>query len=129
MRRKKKYKSSKAEYEVLAVLQRAGYEVIPQFKIPGIPLIFDFYLPALNCLVEYQGSYWHADPKKYKAGTLIRMSGFREKILVDFVWAKDAMKKSIAESFGYKFATLWESDYKVNNLIAIQNCLAPFCGK
>lgn len=122
-RRKKKYKVSKAELEVLALLIKHGYEAIPQFRIPGIPFLYDFYLPALNLLIEYNGTYFHADPKTYKAGTLIRMPGFKEKILVDYIWSKDKWKQEVAISFGYKVVVVWENDFKLHGWKAIEKAL------
>jgi hypothetical protein len=33
--------------------------------------IFDVYLPQYNLLIEYNGDYWHCNPKKYNAPTIL----------------------------------------------------------
>ena len=121
-RRKNKYKVSKLEKEILALLISNDYEVVPQFIIPNIPYIFDFYFPKLNTILEVQGTYWHCDPNQYKPGSLIKMAGLGN-VLVDYIWAKDRLKKEMAESQGFKLITLWEDDYKKSGWEAIAKCL------
>ena len=28
--------------------------------------IYDIFIPSLNLVIEYNGDYWHCNPKKYK---------------------------------------------------------------
>lgn len=35
------------------------------------PKELDFYLPDLNFAIEYNGSYWHADPRLYKENDIV----------------------------------------------------------
>jgi hypothetical protein len=121
-RRKNKYKVSKAEKEILLLLEDHGYEVKPQFIIPGVPYIYDFYFAKTNTILEYQGDYWHCNPHQYKSGNLIRMAGLGN-ILVDYIWAKDRLKKEMAERQGFKLITLWEADYKQMGWQAIEQLL------
>ena len=118
-RRRKIYKVSKAEKEIKLLLEARGFMVIAQFVIPNIPYIYDFYLPELNLILEYNGSYWHANPAIYKSGTLIQMVGFKDKILVDYIWDKDELKKQSAIKQGYSFAVVWESIYKERGYEAV----------
>lgn len=117
--RRKKYKVSKAEYEIKTLLEEHGFIVEAQYRIVGIPFIYDFFLPELNKIIEYQGSYWHCDPRQYKTGTLIKMRGFKEKVLVDYVWDKDTLKRNCAEKHGIKVCEVWEEDYKAHGWRAI----------
>ena len=110
-RKRKKYKVSGAEKEILALLQEHQYEVVPQYKIEGIPFLYDFYFPQLNLLLEYHGDYFHANPIKYKTGELIKMPGVG-KVFVDYIWNKDKLKQECAEHQGFVIKYLWESDYK-----------------
>lgn len=121
-RRKNKYKVSKAEKEILLLLEKHGYEVKPQFIIPGVPYIYDFYFTASNTILEYQGDYWHCNPHLYKSGNLVKMAGLGN-ILVDYIWAKDKLKREMAESQGFKLITLWEADYKKAGWDAIAKVL------
>ena len=121
-RRKNKYKVSRAEKEILLLLEANKYEVKPQFIIPGVPYIYDFYFPKLNVILEYQGDYWHCNPNQYTSGGLVRMAGLGN-VLVDYIWAKDKLKKEMAERQGFKLITLWEDDYKKFGWTAINKCL------
>ena len=123
MRRRFKTNVSKAEKEILSLLQKHGYETVSQFKIEGLPYFYDFYFPKLNLLLEYNGSYYHASPQKYKAGTLINMVG-RGKLLVDYIWDKDALKIHSAEKLGFRVKVLWEHDYKKEGWSAVLRTLA-----
>ncbi len=120
-RKRKKYKVSGAEKEILSLLQEHKYEVVPQFRIDGIPFIYDFYFPQLNLLLEYHGDYFHANPIKYKTGSLIKMPGVG-KVFVDYIWAKDKLKRESAEQQGFVVRCLWENDYKQFGWEALQ-CL------
>ncbi len=121
-RRKNKYKVSKAEKEILSLLEEHGYEAKTQFIIPGVPYIYDFYFANFNTILEYQGDYWHCNPNQYTSGSLVRMAGLGN-VLVDYIWAKDQLKKEMAERQGFKLITLWEADYKKLGWEAIKNCL------
>lgn len=123
MARKKKYKVSKQEKEILALLKKQGLDVIAQFRITGLPYIFDFLFPEYKILLEYQGNYWHCNPNKYKADELIKMAGIREKILVNHIWDRDELKRRSAEKQGYKVIYLWESDFKSRGWEAIRELL------
>ena len=114
---------SKAEKEIAEWFKNNNIEFTPQFRIPGVSFIYDFYLPKYNLIIEYNGNYWHADPKIYKSGTLLKRPNCEE-VLVDKIWERDKMKKEEVELKGYKLIYIWENDYKkekekmLNNLIS-----------
>lgn len=86
-------------------------EFISQYRIPGVSFIYDFYLPKYNLLIEYNGDYWHANPKKYKSGTLLKRIKCNE-VLVEEIWERDRTKRKEAEDKEYKLTYIWEDDYK-----------------
>jgi hypothetical protein len=61
-----------------------------------------------NCIIEFNGDYWHANPKYYSEKDLIRNQTAAE------IWKKDQHKREIAESFNLSVYTVWESDYLDN---------------
>ena len=63
-----------------------------------------------NYIIEFNGDYWHANPKKFKADDLIDKKG----ITAQEQWEEDKRKKEIYESLGYKVIYVWESDFKEN---------------
>lgn len=61
-----------------------------------------------DCIIEFNGDYWHANPKIYKDDALIRgMPAHR-------IQEKDLIKIKLAESLGFRTYTVWESDFKKN---------------
>jgi hypothetical protein len=61
-----------------------------------------------NCIIEFNGDYWHANPKQYNETDHIRGK------LVKDIWNFDAKKIHLAKNLGYKVLVIWESDY-INN--------------
>ena len=48
-----------------------------------------------NCIIEFNGDYWHANPKIYNQDTLLR--GQR---VID-IWERDKLKLDTAKEFGF----------------------------
>lgn len=80
---------------------------------------FVFDLGLENKLIEYNGDYWHANPKKYSAKDVIKVTG---RIAQD-IWQRDAEKVKWAEDQGYEVLTIWESDFKQNRQGVVKQCL------
>lgn len=58
-----------------------------------------------NCIVEFHGDYWHANPKIYSADDLIRGKRAQD------IWLQDEQKLDIARNAGLNVMVVWESDY------------------
>jgi len=60
-------KTLKEELNFLCKLQEFyGKEnVVHKFKIEGVNHEYDFYVPSHNLIVEYDGDYWHGNPKNH----------------------------------------------------------------
>lgn len=71
----------------------------------------DIYLPELKLGFEFDGSYWHADPRFYSADTIIETNG---KTAAE-IWEKDKAKELLAESLGIFIARIPEYDWIYNN--------------
>jgi hypothetical protein len=76
-----------------------GYNVEPEFIINGRP--YDTYIPAKNLLVEYNGTYWHRDPRFYKITEEVKL-----------IHRKDAEKINLAKSHGYDIVVVWQHDWE-----------------
>jgi len=61
-----------------------------------------------DCIIEFNGDYWHANPKIYKDDALIRGRTALE------IQTRDYNKMKTAENFGFRTYTVWESDFKSN---------------
>ncbi len=61
-----------------------------------------------NNIIEFNGDYWHANPKIYKEDSIIR-----GKKAVD-IWYKDMLKLKTATDLGFQTLVVWESEFKTN---------------
>ena len=68
----------------------------------------DIYLPELKIGFEFDGTFWHADPRFYKPDDLIKEQTAKQ------IWEKDEAKNKLAESIGIKLIRIKEYDW-VNN--------------
>jgi len=72
-------------------------------------LIYD--IKHNNCIVEFNGNYWHADPKIYNHDHMIRHRSAQE------IWKRDEIKIKLAKELGYNVIVIWEDEFlkdKVN---------------
>lgn len=60
-----------------------------------------------NCIIEFNGDYWHANPKLYESTDKLRNNKTAEDI-----WKKDAKKLQIAIDHGFRVMVVWEYEYK-----------------
>jgi hypothetical protein len=56
---------SKGQMEVIKILMDMGYDVEDEFLFKGRP--YDVYVREKNLLIEFNGTYWHRDPRFYTA--------------------------------------------------------------
>ena len=66
--------------------------------------MYDYVISSLKIVIEFNGDYWHANPKKYKPTDILRGA------LVEDIWKKDMIKQQFIESLGYDYYIVWESD-------------------
>lgn len=109
----KSYNRSKAEDELILILENKNILVEPNYLLEG--KIFDLYIPKFNLLVEYNGDYWHCNPKKYESNYLNTKKNKTAKEL----WEYDANKLYLAKKNGYNCEVIWETDYKKNKNIIL----------
>lgn len=106
----KGYNRSKAEDEIIEQL-KDKFEVIPNFIIET--KVFDIYIPKFKLLIEYNGDYWHCNPKKYDENYFNKKKNKTAKE----IWEYDNKKLYISKKLGYACEVIWESDYKKNKNI------------
>ena len=78
----------------------------------------------MNLIIEFNGDYWHCNPKKYDANFYNKKKGLYAKQ----IWEYDKNKLEILRTNGYNFEVIWESDLKNNNKI-IKNIIAKYVTK
>ena len=67
----------------------------------------------INCIIEFNGDYWHANPNIY-AGT----ATIRGTLAVD-IWHQNMLKLQTAQDLGCKTLVVWESDFRNNKVKTI----------
>jgi hypothetical protein len=108
-RRQGKIKSiirSKKEKEIASQIKKMKYVVKESFKVDT--KICDIYLPELNLIIEYNGDYWHCNPKKYDENFFNKSKNKTAKE----IWEYDKNKIDLIRGYGYNLEIVWESDLK-----------------
>lgn len=72
-----------------------------------------------NKIIEYNGTYWHADPRFHNKTDILRKN-----IIAEEIWKKDEIKRKAAIENGYEILIIWEHDFKNNEEREIKKCLA-----
>jgi G:T-mismatch repair DNA endonuclease (very short patch repair protein) len=108
--------SSILEKRVGKILIDIGLKFEPQFTLKG--KVFDYYINNTNILIEVNGDFWHANPRKYKIGDILPFP--KKHVLAETIWKKDEKKIDIAYKNQYKVITLWEMDISSLNDIELE---------
>jgi len=89
---------SKGQKEVITMISEMGYEIKDEYLVCGRP--FDVYIKDKNLLIEFNGTFWHRDPRFYNEE--------EGKIY----WDKDKEKIDNAVNSGYDVKTIWQYDWE-----------------
>lgn len=111
--------SSKVEKEFIETcIKPLNIEFDTQHYIKDIHHYCDVYIPSKNTIIEFQGDYWHGNPKKYLKEELSKSQ--LEKVEKDEVLRKYCSDNEI------NLIEIWESDYNkdVNSVKKLLNDLA-----
>lgn len=100
---------SKGHAEIEEIINTIGYDVVCEYNISG--KYYDIYIPELNIIIEYNGTYWHYDPRIYDSG-YYDVSRDR---YVDTVWKYDEKKIQLSLDNGYTTIVIWQLDFESLN--------------
>lgn len=78
-------------------------EYTTQYYISDLHHYCDVYIPSKNTIVEFQGDYWHGNPKKY---TREELSPYQLKKVI-----KDEELRIFCKEHNINLVEVWESDY------------------
>jgi len=78
----------------------------------------DGLIKDLNIIIEFQGSFWHADKRFYKEDQIIHHG-----ITSKEIWENDFKKTQIYKDLGYKVIEIWSYDYLHNKDQCIKKVL------
>ena len=81
------------------------------------PYELDIYLPDLRLAIEYNGNYWHANPKFYNANDIIVRKTAKQ------IWKKDKQKINRCIKAGIELLIIWEDDWTNRQDIVKQELL------
>lgn len=70
----------------------------------------DILLKEINQIIEFNGTYWHADPRFYNEDYFIK----RKQKTSKQIWQEDQKRLKDLEEMGYKVKVIWEYDYIMN---------------
>lgn len=71
--------------------------------------LLDYYIKDLNLCIEYNGDYWHCNPKIYKIDEKINQHGILKN--VEDIWNRDKERYNILKNeFNIDTIVIWESD-------------------
>lgn len=99
---------SSAEKEIKKILEDKGFKITAQFNIGSLK--YDLLINDKNVLIEYNGDYWHCNPRKYKATDY----NFKKSMTAKEIWEHDEKKAVLAKEKGYKLFIIWEMDFILN---------------
>lgn len=111
--------TSKGELELGNIIESLGVSVKRQYLVGGTP--FDIYISDANLLLEFNGTYWHLDPRKYSLNYLDKSRN----VTSQYIWNKDMQKLNVAKLLGYKTAVVWQFDWEnsPDKLQLVQNLI------
>ena len=78
--------------------------------IDGIKKLYkvDYFLNGK--VIEFNGDFWHANPKFYKVDEMLKMFD-NTTIQAKEIWNRDKHRLQALEKLGYKILVVWENDY------------------
>ena len=94
-------------------------EYTRNFKELGKTFAFDFVHKSSKVIIEFQGDFWHGNPKIFERDNILPYN----KKTYSEIWDNDLIKKNAIESCGYKVIYVWESDYIKDPNNEINKCL------
>lgn len=86
--------------------------------------MYDFVIPNKKICIEFNGSFWHADPSKFSSGDILTIGN--KEISVDSIWDKDENKIKEMKNRDFDVLILW---YRKNNIEDLKNQTIEFLKK
>jgi len=98
------------EQRVAPILDKLDITHQPQYRIRGddgrFAAVVDYYLPDLNTALEFNGTFWHSDPRVYPNGPQHASQKRTEE--------KYQRKLKCLAAQGISVVEVWEIDFKDN---------------
>jgi len=122
-----------AKHTMLSRPQKALVEYLTQNTKYSVLVDFPIYLQSkcykvdilikeLNLIIEFNGTYWHCDPRCYEPEYLNKK---KNKLAKD-IWLEDAERIKNLEELSYNVKVIWELDYEVDKFETIKGILNEY---
>jgi G:T-mismatch repair DNA endonuclease (very short patch repair protein) len=93
-----------AENKIGIFLSEKNIKYIKQFYKEKFS--YDYYLVDYKIILEYNGTYWHCDPRLYEAN----FYHTRRKMTAQEMWDYDKKRMEVAKKYANDVIVVWESD-------------------
>lgn len=78
-----------------------------EYLIPGTCMSADGYDPVTNTVYEFQGDFWHGNPRRFKPDEINPRNGYT----FGFLFERTQAKNTRIRELGYNVIEMWESDW------------------
>ena len=99
---------SKFQKRIYAEMLKTHPDAILEEYLKDVQKSVDIFIPTENRIIECQGDYWHCNPSSFKPDYYNNMVH----LTAQQIWNRDAEKKRLLESAGYKVEVIWENTNK-----------------
>jgi hypothetical protein len=111
---------SKSENELFESLSSIFSDVKDQFILKNNDnKRFVYDIKYKNKIIEFNGTYWHCDPRFFDENFFRKDS----KLYAKDIWKKDLRKINLAKENGFEVLVIWEYDYKNHKNQEIEKCI------
>ena len=112
---------SKQQKIIYAIVKEIDQTALIEKLVPKSKYFADIILLDKKKIIEYNGDYWHCNPKKYDADY------FNKKIkkYAKDIWENDLQRRKSLEKLGYSVLCIWESDF-INNREPVERQIKEF---
>jgi hypothetical protein len=90
---------SKAEVSFFESIKEVFSDAVRSFQINGVGHVYDVFIPSENTIIEFDGDFWHGNPKKFSLSPRMKKQHF-----IDIAYQNFACKS------GFNFVRVWQSE-------------------
>lgn len=108
---------SSPQHELFVWLQFKNIPFVGPTRKIIRPKELDFYFPDKKIAIEFNGTYWHCDPRKYSPDYLNK----KKKMTAQEIWDKDKIKLTLCQQQDILLIMIWEDDWETNKEQILNN--------
>lgn len=117
--------SSKPQIEIMSKLNEEFQDILFLSEVKIGNYRVDIMCEEAGLIIEYNGGYWHCDPRFYKKDYFHKKKGLSAKD----IWERDKKRINFLEEQGYTVRVIWEHDYLQNKEDAISKIKEEIYGR